>query len=148
MHPLCSPTMKSTPISTNSATLCTTSAPKLTLPCSGNHPFSPLHNCILNFCLRSGTAVERDFVEAPSQMLENWCWQKESLSRMSGHYKDKSPIPDALIESLIKSRVANAGVFNLRQILLGTFDQTIHTQPKVKIRKNTSSSNGFLPTTG
>ena len=71
-------------------------------------------------------------MEAPSQMLENWCWEKEPLNRMSAHYKDKSPIPDDILEALINSRKANAGVFNMRQILLGTFDQNVHTLPEVR----------------
>ncbi|XP_022105541.1 thimet oligopeptidase-like isoform X1 [Acanthaster planci] len=82
------------------------------------------------FRMFSGTRVERDFVEAPSQMLENWCWQAESLRRMSGHYKDGTTIPDEMVNKLVRARNANAGVFNLRQILLGTFDQTIHTSAK------------------
>jgi len=82
------------------------------------------------FEMFSGTRVERDFVEAPSQMLENWCWETESLQRMSKHYKDGSAIPAEMLEKLIKSRNANAGLFNLRQLLLGTFDQRIHTSAK------------------
>jgi thimet oligopeptidase len=82
------------------------------------------------FALFSGTAVERDFVEAPSQMLENWCWEREPLSRMSAHYKDRSAIPDDLLVPLLNSRKANAGVFNSRQIMLATFDQSIHTRPE------------------
>jgi len=78
----------------------------------------------------SGTRVEGDFVEAPSQMLENWCWEKEGLRQMSKHYKDGSELPDEMVEKLIKSKNANAGVFNLRQIFLGSFDFTIHTQDK------------------
>jgi Zn-dependent oligopeptidase len=75
--------------------------------------------------------VELDFVETPSQTLENWAWEKESLKLMSRHYKDGTPISDELLDDLIKSKTAMAGHFNLRQILLATIDQIFHENAKV-----------------
>ena len=77
----------------------------------------------------AGTSVERDFVEAPSQMLENWCWEKSILQRLSGHYTDTSvALPDDMIDRLVLTKNANTGLFNKRQLLFALFDQTIHTQ--------------------
>eukprot|EP01134_Creolimax_fragrantissima_P003375 CFRG3375T1 len=88
-----------------------------------------------SFEMFAGTHVERDFVEAPSQMLENWCWEKESLRMMSEHFETKAPIPDEMIEKLVASKKANAGLLNKRQLLLATFDQTIHQTAKIDTAK-------------
>ena len=47
-------------------------------------------------------SVARDFVEAPSQMLENWGWEPKVLKKISSHYKSQDPLPDDLIQKLIK----------------------------------------------
>ena len=47
-------------------------------------------------------SVARDFVEAPSQMLENWGWEPKVLKKISSHYKTQDPLPDDLIQKLIK----------------------------------------------
>ncbi|KAL8345456.1 hypothetical protein RB601_005481 [Gaeumannomyces tritici] len=74
-----------------------------------------------------GTSTVRDFVEAPSQMLENWCWTPTQIRSLSKHYETGKPIPDDLIEALIKTKHVNAALFNLRQLHFGIFDMTVHT---------------------
>lgn len=76
-----------------------------------------------------GTSVEYDFVEAPSQMLENWCWQEAELTRLSSHYlRPEERLPTALIRSLIATKNLNAGLMNCRQLFFGLWDLHIHSQ--------------------
>ncbi|KAK7203163.1 hypothetical protein BZA70DRAFT_83876 [Myxozyma melibiosi] len=75
-----------------------------------------------------GTNVARDFVEAPSQMLEYWCWQPKELKGLSSHYEEPSKtIDDDLIDKIVKSKHVNGGLFNLRQLHFALFDMTLHT---------------------
>lgn len=75
-----------------------------------------------------GTSVARDFVEAPSQMLENWCWTESQLVKMSQHYLRKDEkLPKELVAKIIASRDVNSGLFNLRQIFFGMYDMFVHT---------------------
>lgn len=74
-----------------------------------------------------GTSTVRDFVEAPSQMLENWCWTPSQLKALSNHYETGEKIPDELIEKQISTKHVNDALFNLRQLHFGIFDMTVHS---------------------
>ncbi len=77
----------------------------------------------------SGTNVNRDFVEAPSQMLENWVWEPSALAKLSGHYLDKSkPLPEELIQKMVAAKLHNSGILYLRQASFATLDMEYHTQ--------------------
>lgn len=70
----------------------------------------------------SGTNVATDFVEAPSQIMENWAWQKSVLSGFAKHYKTGEVIPDDLLDKMIASKNANSGLLALQQVFYGSFD--------------------------
>ncbi len=76
-----------------------------------------------------GTRTVQDFCEAPSQMLENWCWTSSQLKLLSQHYSTGEKIPDAMLESLIKAKDLNKGLFHLRQLHVSIFDMMIHQPP-------------------
>lgn len=76
----------------------------------------------------SGSAVAQDFVEAPSQMLENWVWSPEALGLLSGHYlRPAEKLPAGLLKKLLDSRDFNQGMFYTRQLLYALLDMTYHT---------------------
>ena len=71
---------------------------------------------------QAGTSVAMDFVEAPSQMLENWVWNKESLSIFAKHYKTGKVIPDSLLNGMIAARNLQSGNDLLQQVFYGLLD--------------------------
>ncbi len=77
----------------------------------------------------SGTNVERDFVEAPSQIMQHWVWKADVLKRFARHYKTGAPIPDELVDQLVAARRLNKGIFQLRQMMYGWWDQQLHGGP-------------------
>ncbi len=70
--------------------------------------------------------VEWDAVELPSQFLENWCWQRESLDLIAAHYKTGELIPDDLLQRAQAARNFGAGMQMVRQIEFSLFDINIH----------------------
>jgi Zn-dependent oligopeptidase len=75
----------------------------------------------------SGTATERDFVEAPSQMLEHWCWEPEVLRSFSRHYQTGEPLPEELLAAMIAAKNLNSGITTLRQLFFASLDMAYHS---------------------
>lgn len=75
----------------------------------------------------AGTNVYRDFVELPSQMMENWAFEKEYLDGFAVHYKTGEPIPAELIEKIKTAANFNIGYATLRQLSFGLLDMAWHT---------------------
>ncbi|MFZ2449927.1 MAG: oligopeptidase A [Methylovulum miyakonense] len=72
--------------------------------------------------------VEWDAVELPSQFMENWCWEKDALALMSGHYETGEPLPDSLFEKMLSAKNFQAGLFMVRQLEFSLFDFRIHLE--------------------
>ena len=82
----------------------------------------------------SGTSVERDFVEAPSQMFENWVWDADVLRTFARHYKTNRPFPDKLLTGMIKGRHLSSGMIAERQFFYGLYDMRCHLDPSGDVK--------------
>ena len=94
-----------------------------------------LHGMLSKVTYRSLASpdVYWDFVELPSQIMENWLGEKETLSLFAKHYETGEIIPDELIEKIKKSQSFNAGTMGLRQLSLGMLDMAWHTGDPSKV---------------
>ena len=74
------------------------------------------------------TGFEWDAVELPSQLMENFAWDKQALGLLSGHYQTQEPLPDELLEKMLAARRFQAGMFLVRQLEFGLFDLRLHLE--------------------
>ncbi|MES3038593.1 MAG: M3 family metallopeptidase [Bdellovibrionota bacterium] len=80
----------------------------------------------------AGTSVAQDFVEAPSQMLENWVWSPQILKMISGHYQNpEQTLPEDILQKMLAARNFQQGAAYTKQLLYALFDMTLHTQNEV-----------------
>src|SRR5690606_9648254 len=75
----------------------------------------------------SGTSVYWDFVELPSQFMENYCYEKEFLQAFARHYQTDAPLPDAEIDKIVAAANFMEGYQTLRQLSFGLLDMAYHT---------------------
>ena len=76
----------------------------------------------------SGTSVYWDFVELPSQVLENWCYEKEALELFAKHYETGEVIPMELVQKIKESSTFLEGMATMRQLSFGLLDMSWHAQ--------------------
>lgn len=95
-----------------------------------------LHGMLANttYPSLSGTSVYWDFVELPSQILENWCYEKEALELFATHYETGEIIPMDLVEKIKKSATFHEGMQTLRQLSFGLLDMSWHGQDPTPIK--------------
>ncbi len=93
-----------------------------------------LHQCLSNVPVRrlAGTSVAWDFVELPSQLHENWVWERDSIRALSKHWETGAPMPDELVDKLLRSRAYRAASAQMQQLGYADIDLRLHVEPSAE----------------
>ncbi len=88
-----------------------------------------MHHVLSDVAIRglAGTRVASDFVELPSMIMENWCWQPEALDRFAGHFESGASIPFDVKKRMLEARTYRAANALMRQLGFSTLDLLLHT---------------------
>ena len=103
-----------------------------------------LHHCTsrVDIAARAGIHVAWDFVELPSQLMENWTWEREALDLFARHHETGEPLPNDLFERMVAARRFMGGWGQMRQLSLGTVDLALHAELAPRLRAEATDSGG------
>lgn len=99
----------------------------------------------------TGTSVDHDFVELPSQIMENWCYEPEYLNTFAKHYQTGETIPNELIDKIVESKNYLSAYYHIRQLQFGILDMAWHKLAEIfeedplTFEKNVLSATNVLP---